>query len=418
MYACLHNTCYDAQYESGRHYYLFEAIKLIGDPDYFKERITDRLHSTGKFDLTGHLCGLLYLFWKNGSGKAADSLQKKLDTLTARLPHITRYSSRSTPRENAEQAPVWLMDIYGIKSFFESAERFGTVLMRSRRKNVIWYDWFLSSAEHKFGKERIYSGLKKRSAGCAGIKRFLDEISLEAERKKEREKNCTNAQISVQDLIRAEQSSQTIRFYGFGRSIAASSSQQELKEIAAQIDASDDPGIRTALLNVFRRTDYLYPVQKLMSIYDEGNDMAKPAALEALARFRHPEIHKLAVFNLQEKKYIPESLMLLEKNFKNDCGIIFSVLKSHRDSEEYDSRSLTTGIRRIFSRRKISEAKEILLFDYHKNRCSACREEIAEIMCRSGCIPADIPEECLYDSSENTQRTAGRYKNKLLLTNP
>ncbi|MDR1977633.1 MAG: hypothetical protein LBQ42_02755, partial [Synergistaceae bacterium] len=38
LYACLHNTCYDAQCESGRHHYLFEAIDLIGDKDYFEDK--------------------------------------------------------------------------------------------------------------------------------------------------------------------------------------------------------------------------------------------------------------------------------------------------------------------------------------------------------------------------------------------
>ncbi|MDR1979545.1 MAG: hypothetical protein LBQ42_12495, partial [Synergistaceae bacterium] len=176
---------------------------------------------------------------------------------------------------------------------------------------------------------------------------------------------------------------------------------------------TDDPKIKRALLRVFRYVDYPYSVDKLLAIYNEGNDELKEVALESLARFKARRIHDLAVYNLENGFYIPESLGLLGKNFRGKYELVLNVLKSHKDSEEYDYHCLAMEIRKIFSNRRNPKAQEILLFDYYRNRCSFCRKYIVAIMCKSKCIPVDILEECLYDCCEDTRKNAGRYKRLL-----
>ncbi len=412
LYACLHNNCCDVICEKGRHYYLFEAINLVGDLDYFESKIIECFGKTNDYNITGQLCGLLFLFWENGSDKAAEVLQEKLDELIHKLPHITRYSGKANPRENVEQIAIWLYDIYGIKSFYDTVKKFGTILMKSKRENVIWYDWFLSNAEDEFGEKRIYKGLEREALKSPEIKRFLDEVNIEAKKEEERQNISKTDTISIQDLIDASKNNQKSRVLGYGRRLARKASTEELIEIAKKIDDLDDLKIKIALLSVFRAVDYPRSIDNLLEIYDTGNDELQEMVLKVLARFKHKQIHELAVYNLENGIHIPESLGLLEKNFKDEYELILKILKSHKQSMEYDYHSLTMAIRKIFGKRKNSKVKEILLFDYKKNRCSFCREHIVEIMCKSKCIPDNILEECLYDCSEDTQITAYKYKMK------
>ncbi len=46
LYACLHDTRYDWQCECDRHYYLYEAINLIGNNTFFEEKIIERLRKS------------------------------------------------------------------------------------------------------------------------------------------------------------------------------------------------------------------------------------------------------------------------------------------------------------------------------------------------------------------------------------
>jgi len=86
LYACLHDTRYNWQCEDGRHYYLYEAINLMADKTCFEDKIIEKLYKTESLALTGQLSGLLYLFAKDGSSKAADALQKRLDQYLVILP--------------------------------------------------------------------------------------------------------------------------------------------------------------------------------------------------------------------------------------------------------------------------------------------------------------------------------------------
>lgn len=409
--ACFYDTRYDAQSEATRHNYLFEAITCFADRAYFEDKIIDRFNRTNGLYLTSQLCNLLTLLAKNGNGNAATALQKKFDALAARLPHITRYGFQSAPRENAEQLAICLMDLYGIKSFFQTAQKFGSILLKTKKEYVLSYDWFLDSAKRKLGKRKILEGLEKKAITSLETRRFLDEIKRDSKKYAELEKTRED-KITLQDLLDAAESDKAILFYGYGHRLAKKATAEELAEIAGKIDNTDNPLIKTALLSVFRGVDYPYPVDRLLAIYHAGNDQVKEMALQALGRFKHKQIHALAVYNLRNGLHIIESLWLLKKNFHDEYGLVLNALKSYKNSEEYDYHALTLAIQKIFSTRPNPKAKNILLFDYHKNRCSYCRRHIVEIMCKSNCIPDNILEECLYDCNEDTRKTAARHKKR------
>ena len=410
LYACLNNTCYDAQSENERTNYLFEAMKLVGDLTYFEDKIVERLNKTNDFFLSNQLRELVFVFWKNGSSSAADVLQNRFDVLIRKLAYSGNVRVGNPFRENVENSAILLMEVYGIQSFFESAKKFGSILMRCKRENVIHFDWFLLEAERKFGKKRIRKWLEKESLKSKEVRRFLDEIDADINMRKEYWKNYKEETFSAQNLIWAAENIQTISFYGYSWNASKKLSKEELIVIADRIDVTTDENLKKLLFSVFRTVDYPYSVEKLLEEYNKGSEELKDMLLIVLARFKDKRINELAVHNLENGIHLVGSLDLMEKNFIDEYELIRKVQRAHRDKEGYDYHWIAGSIRKIFETRRNPKAKEILLFDYYRNRCSYCRSKVVDIMCKSKCIPDYLLDECLHDCCGETRRIVEKYR--------
>ena len=411
LYACLHDTCYDAQGEPYRCDYLFEAITLTGDTDYFENKIIEKLYKVTYFRIHDQLTGLLYLFHKNGSKKAGVVLQNRFDDLIIKLPRIRVY--HYTPRESAENIAIWLFKIYGIKSFIESAKKIGGLLLKTGYEYVIFYDDFLSEAKEKFGEERINELLKKEAEKSEEVKYLFDVINADNDNSENSGKNYKGDTITLQDVISwvDDPGRRWMNVYIFGNRLARNSTPKELNEIADLIETTDNLRLKLTLISVFRIIDYPKSVDKLFEFYENGEtEEIKRTTLEALGRFEDKRIHDLAIYNLQNDLYVEDSLDMLKNNFQGEYEIILNALKSYKAFNKYSYHSLTMAIKHIFENITSPEMKEILLFDYHKNRCASCREFMIKKMCETKCIPENILEECLYDSHTEIRKIATKYK--------
>jgi hypothetical protein len=135
--------------------------------------------------------------------------------------------------------------------------------------------------------------------------------------------------------------------------------------------------------------------------------------LLTLARFEDTRLRELAVYNLQNSLFVYESLMLLDKYFDDDFDLVHMAQKSLKKAGQYEYHNVSKAIRDLLKTRKAAKAQKIqkiLLYDYHRNRCSFCRNFIVEIMCKNKIIPDDILEECIYDCVWDTRQLAAKYK--------
>jgi len=313
LYACLHDTCYDWQCEDGRHYYLYEAINLMADKTYFEDKIIEKLHKTESLALTGQLSGLLYLFARDGSSQAADALQKRFDHYLVILPKKRTYSFHSSPRESAECIAIWLCELYGIRSFLQTAERMGEIMQNHPEPNVFWYDWLFDSAQNKFGEKRVMDRLNHKAKTSPGVRCFLDAVFSDRKSYEETRKHRQDDKITCDDLIQASAENKSLQLRSLARRMAKTATSEELCQAAQRIKYESDTKVKADLLKIFIFVDYPYDLTELLIYYDCDDTSLKETALEVLARFKDKRIHDLATENIKSNIFVAESFGLQDK---------------------------------------------------------------------------------------------------------
>lgn len=413
LYACTHGTWFDAQTEDGRQYYLYEAIELVGEREYFLKAIIARMKTADSYKLVAHLAGLLYAFWDKGYDVGGTAIQEKFDDYLLKITRIRSVHYRGFLADTLTLLALWLCDIYGIKGFYRCAEKTGLAVRKYPNKNIITLTWLIPGCKDKFGKS-FMERFEKKAMKFDGIRVLFDKWKREDDEDSyglkepmavKPEPTLDALMLSVADKNKISR----LRLYSFGRKISSENKLGLRLQIAQKIDESDDDEIKARLMLVFRHCDYPYPIEKLLSMYQESPEGLKIGTLGALTRFTDKRVHAIAVENLERGVYITESMELLINNFDNDHDLVYSVqksLKTARDHKKYHD--ITASILNIFEKRKGKNALKIFLHCYHNGRCSFCRNAIVEIMCKKRLTPGNILEECLYDCVWDTRKLAHR----------
>jgi hypothetical protein len=418
LYACTHDTCYDAQVEDGRHYYLYEAIDIVGEKEYFLEAIIARMKTADTYGLIEHLTGLLYVFWDNGYDTAGTAIQEKFNNYLSKIIRIRNMEKHKLSADTLTVLTLWLCDIYGIKNFYHCAEQIGQALLKCPNKDIITLIWLIPSCKDKFG-ESFMDRFEKKALNSDGVRVMFDKWKLEdyEERYGLKEPRTIRPEPTLDEvmLLAADgQEKSRQKLFSIGRRISGESSSELRLEIAKKVDESSDEDIKARLMSVFSGCDYPYSLEKLLSMYERSADDLKVRTLNALARFTDKRVHAIAVKNLEHGVYTVESMGLLINNFDNDYDLVYNTQKSLTSVRGYKNyHGITRSIRGIFKGKRDKNALKILLHCYHNCRCSFCRNSIVEIMCKHKFIPDNVLAECLYDCVDDTRKLARKYKRQI-----
>ncbi|MCL2320925.1 MAG: hypothetical protein FWC47_02330 [Oscillospiraceae bacterium] len=409
--ASLNNTCYDPNCEDERYPYLFEAIKLIGDDDFFEDKIIEKFHKSNSFWIVNQLSGILYLFGKDGREKSINALQTRLNE------YFTALSKKKCNRydENiikcTEVIFIRLCEFHGINYLPEYAENIGCVMKNSIDEDIFLLDNLQKYLSAKFSVKKVVNALKKKSEKSENIKYFLDKLLFT---ENSREESSNQQKINYQMLINAVNSTEDNILRSMAAKASLSCKDIEVLQAADRLKGEKDPKNIYALVLFFIFVDYPYSIDDLIHIYNNTDDKPlKSICLESLSRYNNKYLHDLALDNLRNKTLIKESLGLLIKNFDNDYSFLQEVLEEYKENPDYDFHDLTLLVIKIFQDRKCKKGFEVLSYAYRKNQCSFCRTNLVEIMCKNEIISNEILDECLYDSSEKTRSMVKDYlKNK------
>jgi len=347
---------------------------------------------------------LLYCFWKNGYYKAGEAIRINFEDYLQKIENSNTVILDE--REILENMAISLCDMHGFKGFFVIVEKMGNLMLKTEKR--IFIDWLFECACNKFGEKNFMPQLVLQAETSLEKKRFLEEILLEKTNSEERGRirETRMETITVESYIEDVKKGKV--YWYKARRLAKNISLEERVKIADVISETDDYNSKAALMKIFSFTDYPYSLEKLFSIYQLENKELKEHTLEAMARFKDIRLHELAVYNLKNSFFILKSLGILEKNFRNDYDLIYSIQKHHHKKCPYDYHALSGYIRDIFSKRKNPKAFPVLLFDYYNNPCSHCRTYTVELMRQNNCLPENIVAECLFDCSLDTRKFAKR----------
>ena len=410
LYACTHDTCLDAQIEDSRVDYLYEAVGLVGNKDYFLKAIIKRMETTDNHRLISQLCGLLYMFWKDGFNEAGAALRNKFSDYLSRISRIKKMDAKRLPADTLTILVMWLCDMYGVKEFFSCAESIGLEMVKRQDSKIVTLIWLIPCMEEKFGKTfmRMFEREAKKSLG---IRRLLE--AWQREKEDSNRSGSIEQEIDANNIISLATSNARFKYAkltGIGRMLEKKDVAGLRLQLADFINSEIDEETKTALMYVFHQCDYPYPLEELLELYETAGSKLKSKILSALCRFKDARLRELAVCNLNNGLFVCESLMLLYKYFDNDYDLVSQAQKLSKKAGIHEYHEVSMAIRDLLKTRKSALAQKILLYDYHNNRCSFCRNHTVEIMCKNRIIPGDILEECLYDCVWDTRQLAKKYK--------
>ncbi len=414
LYASLNNTCYDPYCEDERCDYLYNAIKLIGNTNFFEDKIIEKFFKSTSFWTIKQLSGILCLFGKEGSKKSIDALKDKFNEYLIDLSQKRINPNDEIIIKYAEILTIRLCEFYKMKYLLKYAENIGQIIKENNGKVLFSYDDLLNYSYEKFGESIVLNTLKKKAEKSDNIKNFLDKILLDEINRKKSLESKDNLKITYHTLINLSETSNDDYLRTLSAKASMSYKDIEILQAADRFKTEKNPKTIYALLIFFIFIDYPYNITDILNKYETSNDEAfKSICLEALSRYKDKRLHDIAIENLRNNFLVRESLGLLIKNFNNDYSYILDVVENYKENPKYDFHSLVLQIIKIFQNRKCKNAFDILSFTYRKNKCSCCRTYLIEIMCKNEIITDEILEECLNDSSEETRTIIESYKKAL-----
>lgn len=429
LFACLNNTRFDDQTEDHRTQYLYEAIQLFGEPNYFEERIIEKIFKASDAYLVEQLGYLLCQFVKAGSEKAELALEKRhLEFYKA----MNRKSNQSfwNTGECFQRLSFILIHLQGIRFFYKIAEMIVINRNWQEKGEIGSFDWLFSAMELDYGKEYIHKQLEKRIKNSQLLKKFFKEKEIEEverETKWQEKKKRTVTLDQFLEEFDKDTSTNKFRSKMLAPYLVKNSSTKVVFEmidlLKSDLDISKKKVLLWGMSWYLRRNKDSEVYDQMVDLYKDSEDQEmRRLLLEILEKEKNKELLQIALANLYSSIFVEESLAILLQNLRGqeeEYCLIWSVIKQYRMTNLYGKNSeMLHGFslnldEEIFKKSNSETLRKILLHLYHENPCSFCRTKIVKILCKTQLMLAEILAECLYDCSEETRKVARRYTKRI-----
>ena len=406
LHCCLKDIGYDVQSEGTKGKYLYTAISALGCEDVFLAPIEEAYMKLLPHDLDQQLTDVLQAYVWNGSQKAAKIIKNKYDQRKETLRKQKSFPYRYCEREQFEELMVVCMNLGNWKAFRQAVDDAGTIILIRKDDLCSYYDWFLSCAESRFGKDRVWKYLNETGNASPNVHAF---VSAYLENEQTRLNHQANQTPIILEFLLNEVQEYLLGLrphgiFGFYLQFARKAGKEEFIQLAKYIESETNALVQAQLLRVFYRVDYPLDIDFLIRLVLSENNDLRQAATTALERFKDDRIHGLAV-TLLESGDIESGLSLLKENWMkcDDPLIRKAVLKSKRVAH-----STQMDLRDIYSKHKSASCGDILSHAYRNGDCAYCRSGIVKAMGKNGVLTNKVLFECQYDSYDKTRQYAKR----------
>jgi hypothetical protein len=407
-YYCLRDISYDWQSEGTKGFYLYFAICALGEQDYFEQIIIEKFLSRCQNKLFFQLTDILLSYIYDGSQSAEIALYKKYKYFLAKKGKLTKsFALNIDEGSQWEYIALDLVDFIGFPAFKRYVAELGNILLKNPNKsNRLYYDWFISSAENKFGKEKIKDFFDNEYNKSDAIKALVDTLKAEELSQEQREMKKVDLKIvleAAKESVLAEYPQS--KMVKFRRYFMKNAAEIEIMELANAVICEKDESVKASLLVMFRDMPFPLGITPLIEYAQSNNKYLSEVAIKCLEEIKDKRIHDLSMQLLKTKRLDSFALDLLRKNYKkSDDDVIYALLKKSTSIPHH----VQMDIGSIYRRHRSANALSNLLIVYRKGECSFCRNRIIEAMNHSGVLSNEILEECLYDSYDDTRKFAKR----------
>lgn len=406
LWCCLHNTCYDTQSEGNRSKYLYDAIKLFQDKEYFETAIIDkfRMETISDYWLFSQLSNLLYLFAANGCGTAKRALYEKYDFLLHKLAAMRKWQGDYSGA--SETVCEHLISLDGFEVFKKIITEVGIRIVKAAMPHLFVMDRFYSEAKAKFGTKRVDSYLRKQACKSDGVALFFKEIHRFDLQVRE-EQPAPNLQEYMCNFVKTTPSK--YKNGGYARRFAQIATQEDLLTIASAAILEDELEKKLNLLTVFKFTAFPLDEKYIFGLLENPDETIRDRAFMMLEQMVSPSIRDYSNKLLQDRVEVANALSVLCTNYQEqDEQLLFEIIKEMPITPDGEWHGCFWAIEEVYGKRKFKPKTNILSYIYYNTLCSHCRCNVVKTMYRSKVLPPEILQECLYDSSEETRSFARR----------
>jgi hypothetical protein len=428
MRSCLKDIAYDTQVEGTKGFYLYTAIKTFDHCDDFLNNIISKFNKKLYWRLSEQLYDILCCFSNDKNEVAYAALEKKYADLKNRLPLLRDYNRSHCEREQFEHLMVRKLD-GGFESFKQCVNDMGEMITKRGNDDCLWYDWFFTSAENKFGKD-IYAYMEQAENGNVAVffqtykKTKSDEnrlnektVSLDVflqgytpEQSVPPEKIITIGQIinRINELAKDERPN-PFRISTLARRFVKQDNKKEIETLARIALEETSVFTKTALLRTFSFVDFPLDIALLIPYSLADDEKLCKVAVEALSRLIDEQIHALAM-RLLNDNHVEYALDLLRNNFRNEDE---PLIRKHIKCSKRIEHGILIRTADIYEKPRSNTCGDILLHLYKNAECTHCRCNIVTAMIANHVIPQKIIEECQYDSYAETRKLIEQCKEKI-----
>lgn len=396
LWACLNNTCYDAQSEGSRAWYLYEALTKFNDDKYFQERITAKFNTLkNDVHLFEQLTELLFYFAKDGEKSAKDTLYKKYDDLFNYVAF--RKVRKNTPyrpeRDCLERLCVWLRELDGFKGFKKIVDDLSAFYQSNKNVDPFDFEWFYENAKNNLGDKRVSDYLQK-----VGISYELFRYTRTAD--------AITTVPTIDEIIKASKKPWNEN-RGLVVKFAKHGTQDELDTLAQVIIEEANLDAKANMLWAFTIKPFPQNPDVLIEYSKSENEELRDNAFEALAKITSRKVRDYALKLLSGNHHLAEALSMLCANFqKEDRELLTRFIKrvkvSHNDGVWHGVFSSAMDLLRDNK----DTPEELLRYLFDKTLCAFCREYIVLAMNKRKCITKELLYECKHDCNYNIRKFA------------
>ena len=405
--ACLDNLAYDAQCEDGRAPWLYNMFKGSAQYSHYAEAILAMLNNDIEHRSMEQFCNLAGLMACDGDSNAAQALRSFVWAQDFSL-----FPPLGCPA-------IVMLD--GIPAIAELARRLGRVVMQDADATIFSLD---DVTEGLDCHDDALTTLKQLAVDDPAIAAYLQiSLQLDADDDIDRDKSSVMRQVRERaratypiEKILAAAESGTIP--GFSSSVFSSyrtfgrwANQNELEIILQRLVAATAPEVCLRLLWVFKKVapPSLHP--RIWALVENSDERVRHAALTALSHVSDESVGNYGRGRLRAG--IPASdsevIELFINNYRDgDEKLILSALNALQAQSLSDDElhGLGSRVLDVCKANKFPVLAQLAEWVYLTNPCSICRNAAVKWLIDVAVLPAEIANECLYDTDRDTEKLA------------
>jgi hypothetical protein len=393
LHACLHDVSYDPISEPTRAPWLLDMADISGEPDFYHQRILAALAGTRADRDLDQLFRLASRMARRGDPKAKAAIYERLARLKSHF---------CWERCDA----ILAMD--GLKGLVHLAEALGVQTLAGRTDE--YANDACDDACYRFGRKRVAEALRKQAKHSANVRAWFEKVQAHLNEPSEVSRHPDALPPMKQVLAAFAGGTDTMLMSVYGGLLCSYGNARQLRQFYETIFTEKRSEMRLRRLRVFWHGPPLPAFHPRLFKWAQSEDVRlRRHAIGALGGVADPRVRAFALRLLHDES-LPwrwDALALLIRNYvTGDFGWIRPMLPARAIAEV--RHTIGMGLRNLAGEHRDAGLAGALEWMYEHTPCSFCRETAVREIIRRRCAPAELLQECLDDSNEETRARAQR----------